>query len=56
MSNPGEVVSYFINRFNNIYNKMPPDCKSLVAATKVIFSKAFDDEFVVMPRERSILP
>ena len=32
---------------------MPPDCKPPVAATKSRFSKAFDDDFVVMLRERT---
>lgn len=31
---------------------MPPDCKSPVTAAKVRFSKAFEDDFVVMLRER----
>ena len=30
---------------------MPPDCKPLVATTKSRFSKAFEDDFVVMLRE-----
>ncbi len=30
---------------------MPPDCKPLVAAAKSRFSKAFEDDFVVMFRE-----
>lgn len=32
---------------------MPPDCKSPVATAKYRFSKAFDDDFVVMLRERT---
>lgn len=31
---------------------MRADCKPLVAVAKVIFSKEFNDEFVVMRRER----
>lgn len=50
--NYGEPVADFIKIFNKIYHKMPPDCKPLVAAVKVIFSKAFEDDFVVMLRER----
>ena len=51
--NFSESVSYFIKRFNKLYHKMPTDCKSPVAATKSRFSKAFDDDFVVMLRERT---
>ena len=32
---------------------MPPDCKPLVAAAKSRFSKAFEDDFAVMLRERT---
>lgn len=49
--NFGEPVSDFIKRFNKLYHKMPPDCKPPVAATKSRFSKAFEDDFVVMLRE-----
>jgi len=31
---------------------MPPDCKPPVIATKLRFSKAFDDDFDVIIRER----
>jgi len=48
-----EPVSYFIKIFNKLYHKRPRDCKSLVAATKSRFSKAFDDDFVVILRERT---
>jgi len=51
-SNPSEVVAEFIKRFNKHYHKMPPDCKPLLAAAKVRFSKAFEDEFAIMLRER----
>ena len=51
--NFGESVSEFIKRFNNLYHKMPPDCEPPVVAAKSIFSKAFDDDFVVMLRERT---
>jgi len=32
---------------------MPPDCKPPVVAAKSRLSKAFDDDFVVMLRERT---
>ena len=51
--NFGEPVSYFIRRFNKLYHKMPPDCKPPVAIAKSRFSKALDDDFVVMLRERT---
>lgn len=50
--NPNESISYFIKRFNNIYNKMPADCKHLDIVAKLIFSKAFNDYFALMLRER----
>lgn len=50
--NHGELVVDFIKLFNKLYHKMPPNCKPPVAATKVRFSKAFDDDFAVMLRER----
>ena len=53
--NPGELVADFIKRFNKIYNKMPPNCKPPVTAAKVKFSKGFDDDFVVMLRERTFV-
>lgn len=49
---PVEPVAVFIKRFNNIDNMMTLDCKPPVTAAKVRFSKAFDDDFVVMLRER----
>lgn len=51
--NFGEPVSDFIKIFNKLYHKMPPDCKPHVAIAKSRFSKAFDDYFVVMLRERT---
>ena len=51
--NFGEPVSNFIKRFNKLYHKMPHDCKPPVAAAKSRFSKALDDDFVVMVRERT---
>lgn len=50
--NLGEPVAEIIKRSNNIYNKIPLDCKPLVAVAKIIFSKSFHDYFVVMLRER----
>ena len=50
--NPGDPVAEFIKRFNRLYHKMPTNCKPLVVAAKVIFSKAFEDDFSVMIRER----
>lgn len=50
--NPGEPVVEFIKRFNKLYHKMLVDCKPPVAATKARFSKAFEDDFAVMLRER----
>jgi len=44
-------MAYFIKLFNKIYHKMPLDCKPPATTTKVKFSKAFDDDFVVMLRE-----
>ena len=51
--NFGEPVLDFIKRFNKLYHKMAADCKPPVAATKSRFSKAFDDDFGVMLRERT---
>ena len=51
--NFGELVVDFIKRFNKLYHKMPIDCKPPVEAVKSRFSKAFDDDFVVMLRERT---
>lgn len=51
--NFGELVYDFNKRFNKLYHKMPLDCKPLVATTKSRFSKAFEDEFSVMLRERT---
>lgn len=51
--NFSEPISNFIKRFNKLYHKMPPDCKPPIAAAKSRFSKAFDDYFVVMIRERT---
>ncbi len=48
-----EPVSDFIKRFNKLYHKMPPDCKPPVVAAKSRFSKAFEDDFFVMLRERT---
>ena len=50
--NSHKPIVEFIKRFNKIYNKMPPDCKPLVAEAKVRFSKGFDDDFDLMLRER----
>jgi len=50
--NPREPVAKFIERFNKLYHKIPVDCKPPVADAKVRFSKAFDDDFAVMLRER----
>lgn len=50
--NPSEPVANFIRRFNNLYKKMPLDCKPPVTASSVRFSKAFEDDFVVMLSER----
>ena len=46
--NFGELVAYFIKRFNKLYHKMIVDCKPHVETNKSRFSKAFDDDFVVM--------
>ena len=51
--NFSELVLNFIKRFNKLYHKMPVDCKPPVATAKSRFSKAFDDDFVVMLRERT---
>ena len=51
--NFGEPVSNFIKRFNKLYHKMPPDCKPPIAATKSRFSQSFEDDFVLMLRERT---
>lgn len=51
--NFGELVSDFIKRFKKLYHKIPADCKPPVAAAKSRFSKAFDDDFIVMLRERT---
>lgn len=51
--NLNEPVSDFSKRFNKIYNKKYADCKPLVIASKVRFSKAFDDYFSLMLRERN---
>lgn len=51
--NFGEPVSKFIKRFNKLDHKMPPDCKPPVEVVKSRFSKAFNDDFVVMLRERT---
>ena len=50
--NHGEPIAKFIKRFNKLYHKMLVDCKPPVTAAKVRFSKAFEDYFVVMLRER----
>lgn len=50
--NPSEPVAIFIKRFNKLYHKMRVDCKPPIIIAKVRFSKAFEDEFVVMLRER----
>lgn len=50
--NTGELVVEFIKRFNKLYHKMPVDRKPPVAAAKVRYSKAFEDDFVFMLRER----
>ena len=50
--NPGEPVVEFMKIFNKLYHKMLVDCKPLVAVTKVRFSKAFEDDFAIMLRER----
>ena len=51
--NFGEPTIDFIKIFNKIYHKMSPDCKPPVATAKVRFSKAFEDDFVVMLRKRT---
>ena len=43
----------FIKIFNKIYHKKAPYYKPLVAATKVRFSKAFEDVSLVILRERT---
>lgn len=50
--NTNELVLDFIKSFNEIYNKMPAYCKPPVTAAKVRFSKAFEDDFSLMLRER----
>jgi len=44
-------MANFIERFNKVYNKIPPNCKPPVAFSKVRFSKVFDDDFAILPRE-----
>jgi len=53
--NPKEIVIDFVKRFNKLYNKIPTDCKPLVTIVKVRFSKAFDDDFYLMLRERKYM-
>lgn len=50
--NPSEPMVDFIKRFNKLYNKMPPYCKPPVIVAKFRFSKAFEDDFFVILRER----
>ena len=49
----GEPVADFIKIFNKLYHKIPVDCNPPVAVAKSGFSKAFNDDFVVMLRERT---
>jgi hypothetical protein len=47
-----ESVSYFIKRFNKLYNKIPADVKPSQPTTKVTFAGSFDPDFSLFLRER----
>jgi len=51
--NFGEPVSDFIKTFNKLYHKMLPDYKPPLTVAKCMFSKAFEEDFAVMLRERT---
>jgi len=47
-----EIVSEFIQRFNNIYSKILAEVKPYQLAAKVTFVGAFDSDFALVLRER----
>jgi len=48
-----ENLYLVFKRFNKLYHNMPPNCKIPIETAKSMFSKAFEDDFVVMLRERT---
>ena len=44
----------FIKRFNKMFGKIPAEIKPSDASAKITFSAAFDAEFCLILRERTI--
>jgi hypothetical protein len=47
-----ETIMEFIQRFNNLYNKIPSKVKPSQPAAKVTFAGAFEPDFALLLRER----
>ena len=47
-----EYVHEFSSRFMRVYNSIPADIKPLVGAAKLHYADAFDNDFVLLLRER----
>jgi hypothetical protein len=47
-----ETVMEFLQRFNNLYNKIPAEVKLSQPATKVTFARAFEPNFALLLLER----
>jgi hypothetical protein len=48
----GEFVSNFSQRFNKMYNKIPPEIKHIEASAKITYVSDFDPDFFLLLRER----
>jgi hypothetical protein len=46
----GEFVSNFSQRFNKMYNKIPPDINPTETSTKITYASAFDPDFFLLLR------
>lgn len=47
-----EVVKFFLDRFNKIYNALPVQCKPPEGMTKLHYAEGFDEDFELLLRER----
>jgi hypothetical protein len=50
----GESISYFTKRFDKMYGRIPDEIKPTQASTKITYANAFDAEFTLLLRERSL--
>ena len=48
----GESVSDFSQRFNKMYQKIPPEIKPTERLAKITYANSFDAEFFLLLRER----